>query len=107
MARDRERILAEESLGGNRWLVTKLRYDLGGQNYFSGNREPRGYFVCVTPETRENGSTSWTLFSGVKDLVQQAKSFSAKTLAEITVPAEHLEKLRQHVLAKEKEKMTA
>jgi hypothetical protein len=54
-------------------------------SYFSGNNEPRGYYVAVRIERRKDGMTSFMLFTGgVKQLIAGAKRFSASGLANAT-----------------------
>lgn len=100
MARNRTRELSREPLGGDEYLVTELYYSLGGMNYFTGSKEPRGYYVSVTPTRFHEGGRSFTAFSGIKKLVEPAKAFSAKEFAGLVILPEVTEPLRQHVLAK-------
>lgn len=58
-----------------------ISYTLGGQNYFTGRVDPRGYFVHVRPvDLGEDGFRSFMLFSGYKMLVKSADRYSEKTL---------------------------
>ena len=105
MARDRERVLEELLIGpasdgrdGNEYLVSTLRYEMGGMNYFSGKQGARGYYVGVSPITIGGGFRSFMLFSGIKGLVLEAKAFSDKKLAALTVSPEYVAKLKRHVL---------
>ena len=79
----RERVLEELLIGpasdgrdGNEYLVSTLRYEMGGMNYFSG----------------------------IKGLVLDAKAFSDKKLAALTVSPEYVAKLKRHVLGEMIEK---
>lgn len=68
-------------------IVIRLYYAMGGMNYWNYKVEPRGYFLSVTPEEREDTGTftvrRTTLGSGYKSLVKEAARFSQKTLDSI------------------------
>ena len=58
-----------------------ISYTLGGQNYFTGRVDPRGYFMHVRPvDVGEGGFRSFMLFSGYKMLVKEASRYSDKGL---------------------------
>lgn len=58
-----------------------ISYTLGGQNYFTGRVDPRGYFMHVRPvDLGEDGCRSFMLFSGYKMLVKEANRYSDKGL---------------------------
>lgn len=102
--RDRvlERILigpALERSEGEEYLEIALRYDIGGLNYFSGDRGRRGYFVSVTPITLGPTFRSFTLFSGIKALVLEAKAYSEKKLDALTVEPALVARLKRKVLS--------
>ncbi len=84
----------------NGYIVVKLRYDIGGMNYFTGEQSGRGYYLSVSPETRENGCTSFVLFSGIRSLVEKSQRFNERRFNEITVTDEQINKLVLHVLNK-------
>jgi len=80
-------------------------------NFFTGNGEPRAYYLSVTPVeiTHETyggkvvKSRCTTAFSGTKQVVLQVKRQSPKGLAEALKLAEPLKaNLIAHVLAKNK-----
>lgn len=67
----------------NKDFKIQLYYNLGGENYFSGKQEKRGYYVSVTPvHLEDNGhyivetSTAW---SGIKECLLEVKRKSTKS----------------------------
>ena len=72
--------LAEE----NKWLVGKVCYLKGGINYYSGNSNPRGYYLMVQAETISNGCRSFELFTGgLKALIEETPRFNLKRLGQV------------------------
>ena len=63
-------------------LEVQVFYSLGGMNYWTGRREPRGYWVSVQPLTKTRVCTSFTGFTGVKGFIKEANRFSQKALEE-------------------------
>ena len=57
-----------------------ISYTLGGQNYFTGRVDPRGYFMHVRPVDVGEYGRSFMLFSGYKMLVKEASRYSDKGL---------------------------
>lgn len=106
MASNRERVLDELLIGpaldsrGEEYLVTSLSYSKGGPNYFSGGTDPRGYCVGVQPLTKQERSTSYMLFSGVRTLILPAQAFSQKKLDALQADPALVKKLQRHVLTK-------
>lgn len=105
--RDRERVLSEEVLKetpeGREMLRTTLSFRAGGINYYSYRTQPRGYYVTVLPFRTEVSAglnvEIFTLGAGRGALVAEAKAFSAKRLAEMTVDEGVIAELRAAVLA--------
>lgn len=105
-----EKLISQEEVGLRKdegegrtaqdYLVTKIWYDKGGVNYFSGGSNLRGYYVAVKIETHHsNGMVGFELFTGgIRQFLTPAKRFSAKTLEEITVSWDVISKLREQVL---------
>lgn len=66
-------------------IKIETRYNLGGLGFASYTPEPRGYYLHVTPVTREtrNGYTleSFTAFTGVKQVLKTVSRRSAKAEA--------------------------
>lgn len=68
-------------------LKVEVYYNLGGYNCFTYKPEERGYYLSVSPVTRENrgGCTmeSYAAFSGIKQCVHvvNRKSAKAETIA--------------------------
>ena len=73
-------------LKANRYGYTHIKretyYKLGGYNYFTYEKEPRGYYVSVIPVTRENRGgvvlESIEAFSGLRALLLEVTRKSAK-----------------------------
>ena len=82
-----ERYFATDKEDGTE-VEVKVRYSLGGINYFNGETEARGYWVNVTPVIREDrlgtgfSSIRFTLFSGFKVLLKEVGRKSKKAEAE-------------------------
>lgn len=59
------------------YLKVEVYYDLGGFSYATYTEKPRGYYISVTPVTREDrgGYTmeSFTAFTGYKHLLLEVK----------------------------------
>ena len=76
-------------------LKVELYYSLGGMNYFNYKVEKRGYYLSVCPtERKDNGgwiSESYTMFSGVKQLVKEVARKSAKSAEQAREQAKALE----------------
>ena len=72
--------LAQPNEFKNEHLRVEVYYSLGGMNYFTGETEPRGYWVSIQPMTITQNCTSFTGFTGVKGLLAQAHRFSQKGL---------------------------
>lgn len=72
----------------SKYIRETLYYSLGGYNYFSYKQESRGYYISVTPVTRESRGgvvmESYTAFTGTKICVHpvQRKSAKAAKIAE-------------------------
>lgn len=59
-------------------FMVSVYYDLGGYNYFSGNKNPRGYYLSVVPiKINENGFTT-QMFSGYKSLLSETNRYNEK-----------------------------
>ena len=87
-------------------LEVELYYEKGGMNYFSAQNNKRGYYLSVTPITKENGCTSFSLFSGIKKYVQEATRFSEKTMKEIAIDPIVLDELVSYVVTHSKGEIT-
>jgi len=83
-------------------LRVEYHYEKGGMNYFSGNKDQRGIYMCVAPiELSERGWSSMLLASGIKKLVKPMKRFSQKVLDTLPVDEDLKAKLIKHVMDKE------
>lgn len=58
----------------------QVYYSKGGNNYFSGCRNPRGIYVSIGPVTIKDHCVSFTLMSGKSFFVQELKASSPKKL---------------------------
>lgn len=54
-------------------LRVELTYDLGGYNMFDYTKKARGYYLVVTPVTRERGMESFTAFTGLRRCIKEVK----------------------------------
>ena len=54
-------------------LRVELTYDLGGYNMFDYTPKARGYYLVVTPVTRERGMESFTAFTGLRRCIKEVK----------------------------------
>lgn len=76
-------------------LKVETYYNLGGVNYFTYKQEARGYYISVSPVTRErrNGCTmeSYTAFTGTKQLIKAVTRKSAKAEAAAEAAAAEME----------------
>lgn len=68
------------------FLKVEVRYNLGGHSYVTYRNERRGYYLHVTPVTREDKGSyvmeSFTAFRGFKMLLKEVKRQSKKAEAE-------------------------
>lgn len=87
-------------VGDKSELEVEIYYSLGGMNYFTGNVNPRGYYLSVTPVTFEDRggftSISCTLlgtYSGIKTLIEPATRFNKKTFDRVVSENKDNEKL--------------
>lgn len=73
-------------------LLIETYYDLGGRNVWTGAEQKRGYYLRITPVTRENkyGCTmeSFTAFTGAKVLLKSVSRQSKKAEREAEQIAE-------------------
>ena len=85
-----DEVLGQTAEGHTRHLLTYLSYDKGGNNYFHGGSDPRGYSLIVRIEdAHADGTTSCMLFSGGrKRFVEAARAFAPRHLAAIVPPAD-------------------
>ena len=84
----------------NKVLEVEVYYDLGGMNYFAGHTESRGIYLAVQPVEISKDFRSYTAFSGTKLLMLPLNKFSQKKLDEYIPSEEDIEKILNHVLAK-------
>lgn len=78
----------KEKIGNYSQVEICVYYSLGGANYFSGNTNPRGYKVSITPCEVSKGMVSYTLLGGEREsggyvAIEGAARFKAKRLAEL------------------------
>lgn len=68
--------------GDNTHIKIHVYYSLGGMNYFSGKRDPRGISTSVSVVKREASCESTILGEGYRDFIAEMKRFNAKKLEE-------------------------
>ena len=68
---------------GKEYIDVKIYYIKGSTTYFAGVYEPRGYYLSITPYTREGNWRSYIGFSGAKRLLLPTKRYSKKKLEHI------------------------
>ena len=82
-------------------IKCELYYSLGGMNYFTYEREARGYYLSVSPVERSGNMESYTAFSGNKvcllEVARRSKSAEEKAKALIN---KYLKSLVEHVCVK-------
>ena len=72
----------------NEFVKVQLKYSLGGINYATYQNEERGYYLHVTPVTRERGFESYIAFTGVKKCILPVSRKSKKAEEKAIVLAE-------------------
>ena len=103
----KNKVYAPTDLEGSTDIKYNVFYDLGGFNYFNGQRNRRGYYLSVTPVTRVQegayNTESFGLFKGTKYFLSptELKRSSAKAEAEARkfISAELIDELTNHVKA--------
>lgn len=84
-------------------LRVELTYDLGGYNMFDYTEKPRGYYLVVTPVTRQSGFESFTAFTGLRKCIKEVKRRSKSAELSAIKEAELVEKqMINHVLTTNK-----
>ena len=82
-------------------LRIELTYDLGGYNMFDYTPKARGYYLVVTPVTRQSGFESFTAFTGLRKCIKEVKRKSKGAELAAIKDAELIEKtMIDHVLAR-------
>lgn len=63
----------------------EIHYELGGHSWGTGQYNPRGYYLHVTPVSRDGHFESFTAFTGAKFLLVECtrKSSNKETLAKV------------------------
>ena len=67
-----------------------VAYSLGGMNYFTCKTEPRGYYLCATPEYACEHMVNCVLGAGAKHLLLEVPRQSKKRAMEACAKAEQL-----------------
>lgn len=87
-------IKLKEKRHGITHIETRVYYDLGGFNFFTGQSEARGYYLSVSPVeySCENGhiSVGFTAFTGYKYLLKEVARQSEKAAREAEKIAEKI-----------------
>lgn len=97
MKNQRKRIETIAKGDGINFIDVDVYYKLGGMNYFTGNVEKRGLYLSASPVKRQNGTTTYTAFSGVGTCVKELKRFSRKAFEEYQVDNELKERMIKQV----------
>jgi len=83
--KDAEFIVEIEGLDG--LYMLDITYDLGGWNYFTGEKNGRGYFFNVKPVELTEGphytGVSFMMFSGYSAFLEGAKRYAKKRFMEL------------------------
>jgi hypothetical protein len=74
-------------------LRVELTYDLGGYNMFDYTKKARGYYLVVTPVTRDAHMESFTAFTGLRRCVKEVKRKSKSAELSAIREAELVEKV--------------
>jgi len=72
-------------------LEVSVYYTKGGANYFSGGTIRRGYYLSVTPVTKNDRTVSFTMFSGRKQFLLETARYTAKQFAHAVEMAKDVE----------------
>lgn len=84
-------------------LRVELTYDLGGYDMFNYTSKARGYYLVVTPVTRDAHMESFTAFTGLRRCVKEVKRRSKSAELSAIKEAELVEKqMINHVLTTNK-----
>ena len=67
-----------------------VAYSLGGTNWFTYKNEPRGYYLCATPEYACEHMVNCVLGAGAKHLLLEVPRQSKKRAMEACAKAEQL-----------------
>lgn len=59
-------------------IEVSVSYSKGGLSYITGKTSPRGYYISVTPVTKNDDMVSFILFTGYRQLLFEADRYSAK-----------------------------
>lgn len=98
-----EKYIERSDLKDATHLQISTFYDKGGMNFFNGQTSPRGFYISVTPVTKGNGMVSYTMFTGLKQLLHQVNRYSDKQFRHALELSQNYEdKLIAAVVAKNK-----
>lgn len=73
-------------------LRVELTYDLGGYSMVDYTKKARGYYLVVTPVTRQSGFESFTAFTGLRTCIKEVKRKSKGAELAAIKDAELIEK---------------
>lgn len=63
-------------------LKAEVYYNLGGQNFFTGREERRGYYISISPVVKSDNFESYAAFTGLKVCILEVKRKSQKKFEE-------------------------
>ena len=90
---------------GNTHLQISVYYSKGGTSYFSGQNNPRGFYVSVTPVKRDGITVSYLMFSGYSHFLFGANRYSEKQHDKaIEMSGPEADKIIERLKAEQKEK---
>jgi hypothetical protein len=103
MIKNREKIIKDFKIKSGNTKANVVRvsvsYNVGGWNYFTGNKERRGLFLHVSPLEIKENSIGYVGFSGSKMFVKEMKRYSEKVLKEFVPTDSDVEYMLGHVLS--------
>ena len=83
MSKDRITVAEVPTGRPNEFMQAEVSYSKGGVCYATYKNKPRGYYLSIGPVEKKDGFVSFTIFSATAILLEEAKRFNAKKLAEL------------------------
>ena len=95
--------IERSDLNGATHLEVSVYYTKGGANYFSGSTIPRGYYLSVTPVTKDTDTISFAMFTGYKKFLFATNRYTDKQFARaVEMAREYEDELIAAVVAESK-----
>ena len=89
--KEQTRYIERGDLKGATHLEIKVSYSKGGRNYITGEVNPRGFYVSVTPVTKKDGMIRFVAFTGQKRLLLEVSRFTEKQFGRAVAMAKNFE----------------